>query len=254
VTFVAGWSARMSHRASKRQLLARFANEGLLLSPGDLFVGLAPTDSPRIFGGKYYWDNGFLILSHDRLQFVGECTRFALRPAEIERVVLGPGAPGWWPVERIYLSWNDAGNARHGVFNLCLLQEGWFSSRRAGMRNLYVRLREWHERRDAEKTVQSGVAELESPSVGQVTNMSPKKLAGLVVNTRLLAQLLPLAIAISILLQAELWYVCSAICAVRFLQWVPLRLYKEKPILVGVARPTNDTHAKARTAAGAGWQ
>jgi Zn-dependent protease with chaperone function len=254
VTFVAGWFASISRGASKRRLLARFAKEGLLLSPGDVFVGLAPTDSPRIFGTKYYWDNGFLTLSQDRFQFVGECTRFALRREEIGRIVLGPGGPGWWPVERIYLSWNDAGKGRNGVFNVSWLQPGWIWSRRARMRSLYRHLQEWQQRPDTEETLQSGLAELESPSVGQVTNMSPKKLASLALNVKLLAQLLPLAIAVSILLQAEIWYVCSVICAVRFVQWVPLRLYKEKPILVGVARATDLTQAKAKTAAGASCQ
>ena len=83
--------------SDKRRLLDRFARENVPVGrPGDLFVAFAPSPYPRLYGSRYHWDTGFLVLARDRLQFVGEKMRFSLSAAQIEGIALGQGGPSWW--------------------------------------------------------------------------------------------------------------------------------------------------------------
>ena len=237
VTLAGVWLGSVGSAARKRRLLALFEKAGIPVGrPGDVLVGFAPTEYPRIFGTQYHWDHGFLVLSQNRLQFIGERTKFALKAADIDGIALGRGGPSWWRYKRIYVSWKDAGSGREGIFNLSWLEPGSMWSQTRRLQDLYHRLQTWHLQPNAQEPVRPELANFESPANGQVTNISPKKLASLRVNLKLLAQQLPMAIAVSILLRAQLWYVCGAICGVRLIQWFPLAVYRDRPTLVSAAR------------------
>ncbi len=121
------------------------------------------------FEQTYDWDTGYLYLTSEALSFVGEQVRFALRPAQILSLCLGPGVPRWGASHRVYISWEDTGMARKGAFNL----------RPVGVRSLgeleraVVRLHEWlqawlHDLAQA-ATSPEPLLRLESPALGEVT-------------------------------------------------------------------------------------
>ena len=101
ITLAGVWLGNAGQARGKRRLLKRFEREHVPVGLAeDVLAGFAPTAFPRIFGSQYHWDSGFLVLAKDRLQFVGEKTRFSLMTAEIDGIVLGRGSPNWWRFER----------------------------------------------------------------------------------------------------------------------------------------------------------
>ncbi|MGO9084417.1 MAG: M48 family metalloprotease [Candidatus Sulfotelmatobacter sp.] len=230
------WLGSMGRAGRKRRLLRRFANEHLPVGKdkdGDVLVGFAPEAYPRIYGaGDYHWDQGFLVLAQDRLQFVGEQTRFALSAGEVESIVLGPGGPSWWKFERIYVRWRenakDSANSRNGVFNLYLLEPGSIWKVRAELRALCRRLQAWHQQPRQQPAVRPELANLQAPSLGEVSCLSPRKLGSAQVTLRVLGKLLFLALCAGILLHAEIWYLCGGVFVLRMFQSIPYWRYRDK--------------------------
>ena len=142
VTLAGVWLGSVGYAREKRRLLQRFEREQVPVGRAEhVLVGFAPTAFPRLFGSQYHWDSGFLVFAKDRLQFVGERTRFSLSLAEIDGIVMGRGGPNWWKFERIYVRWKDAASPRNGVFNLYLLEPGSMWTTRTRLRELCQRLR-----------------------------------------------------------------------------------------------------------------
>lgn len=225
--------ARMDYAGEKARVLRLLERDHLHLdlavaNAGDIFIGLAPTAYPRIFGNFYHWDSGFMILSRDRLQFVGEKTRFSLVASEVDGIVLGPGGPGWWKFQRIYLRWKAGDGTRGGVFNFYPLEPG--SVWRAGelLGALCHRLQSWKENSQSYPETRPVLENLPSPAVGEVTCMSPRVLGTFRVNLRFLVYLLPLAIVAGTLLHAETWYVCFCVILLRLFMSVPYWRYRDK--------------------------
>jgi Zn-dependent protease with chaperone function len=102
----------------KRKILERMRNQGLAPDAwGGVFVGFSPDPFPRLYELNYAWDAGFLVIAGDRLCYLGEETRFALRRDQITKIRPGPGHPSWWPSQRIYISWKDEEKRVTGTFN-----------------------------------------------------------------------------------------------------------------------------------------
>jgi Zn-dependent protease with chaperone function len=251
VVFSGVWMARAGYAGEKARVLRRLERDHLhfpLGNAGDIFIGWAPTAYPRIFGNFYHWDSGFLILSRDRLQFVGEKTRFSLAASEIDGIVLGPGGPGWWKFQRIYLRWKVGDGGRSGVFNFYSLEPG--SVWRAGerVRALYHRLQSWKENSQSYPEIRTELGDLPSPAVGEVTCMSPRVLGTLRVNLRFLTYLLPLAIVSGMLLHAETWYLCFCVILLRLFMSVPYWRYRDRFPAFPASSGTSSMNGKAATA------
>src|SRR5438034_2131201 len=108
------WSSISGRRTVKHRLSEEFSRTGRLsLNPDDVVVGFAPGSSPRFFGFNHYdWDIGFLRFARGRLSYFGEQIQFSLSIDQIIAVGLGPGAPGWWSIPRIYVRWRDSTGTR----------------------------------------------------------------------------------------------------------------------------------------------
>lgn len=228
VVLVGLWAAQSGYAAEKARLRRRLESDHLHFSADDVFIGLAPTAYPRIFGVFYHWDSGFLILSRDRLQFVGEKTRFSLAASEVDAIVLGAGAPGWWKSQRIYLRWKVGDGARGGVFNFYPLEPGsiWRSAER--VRALLARLQSWKENSHSCPEATPELQNLPSPAIGQVTCMSPRVAGTFRVNLGFLIYLLPLAFLAGALLHVEIWYLCLSVILLRLFLSVPFWRYRDK--------------------------
>jgi len=244
------WLGSMGRAARKRRVVQCFAKENVPVGKdGDVFVGFAPEQYPRIYGGaEYHWDQGFLVFSHDRLQFVGEQTRFALSPEEVESIVLGRGGPSWWKFERIYVRWKDSASGRSGVFNLYLLELFSIWKMRAEMRALVRRLQAWRQQPHQMPAVRTELAALQAPNLDALSGLSPRKLGSLGITLRLLGKLLFLALCAGILLHAEIWYLCGAVFLLRMFESIPYWRYRDTPPAFVAA----DSPSKALAAGAAG--
>jgi hypothetical protein len=228
--------------AGRRRVAAQLLKDKIPAPrPGDVFIGFAPAPFPRLYGTQYHWDNGFLILARNRLQFVGEQTKFSLNASDIEGITVGRGAPSWWKYRRVYVRWTDPVNNRSGVFNLYPLERCSIWSQTRQVLALYERLQSWRRNSGAYEPVRPDFADLQSPAIGQVTSISPKQLGTIKVNTKVLAQLLLLGIALSILTRAEMWYICGAVVVVRLIQCIPFWFYRESPVAFPPVRATNNS-------------
>ena len=246
------WLGSMGRAARKRRLLQRFAKENVPAGQGeDILVGFAPEPYPRIYNGSdFHWDHGFLVFSQDRLQFVGEQTRFALSSAEVESVVLGPGGPSWWKFERIYVRWKQRSGERAGVFNLYLLEPVSIWNMRGKMRVLCQRLQSWRRQPQQQPAVRPEFANLQAPNLDAVSSLSPAKLGSLSVFLRVLGKLLFWALCAGILLHAQIWYLCGGVFVLRLFQSIPCWRYRDTPPAFVPASPDTPPRSLAVGAAG----
>lgn len=222
------WMAESGLAGEKARVLRRLENDHLPVGSGDVFIGMAPTAYPRIFGSYYHWDGGFLILSRDRLQFVGEKARFSLAASEVEGIVLGPGGPEWWKFHRVYLRWKAADGSSGGVFNFYPLERGsiWHSKER--VRALVAQLQSWKEDSQSYPETRPELQNLTEPAIGEVTCMSPRVVGSFRVNLGFLIYLLPLAFLAGTVLQVGIWYPCLCVILLRLIMSVPYWRYRDK--------------------------
>ncbi|HKU27319.1 MAG TPA: M48 family metalloprotease, partial [Candidatus Sulfotelmatobacter sp.] len=239
------WLGEADRGREKHRLLARFAREHVPVGqPGDFVVGFAPGPYPRIYGTRYHWDTGFLILSKNCLQFVGEETRFSFSAAEIDGLAIGRGGPSWWKFERIHLRWKI--DAEHnGIFNLNSLEPGNFWHSRQQVRELYKQLRHWHANSSQYPEVRLELANLPRLEFKQVTSISPATIGTWHFNVRLLSLLLPVTVGIAVLVHADMLYLCTSVLILRLIQMIPYWKYRD--ILPAFSqRPLDATEFQAK--------
>jgi Zn-dependent protease with chaperone function len=227
VTFVAVWLGESGKAGEKRRLAQRFAREGVPAGlDGDLAVGFAPGPHPRLFGTKYYWDAGFLILASDRLQFVGEQVKFSFTRAEIEGVAIGFGGPSWWKIRRVYVRWKTT-DGHNGIFSLSSCDPAPVWQSRARAREIGRRIEEWYSQAAPFPAARPGLVGLKRLEVGQVTSVSPNQLGKFRVMMRVFLWLLPLSVGISMLTHASMQYVLFSVFVVRIVQSIPYWRYRD---------------------------
>ena len=230
VTLAGVWFGESGRARERKRLAEHFARERVPAGlAGDIVAGFAPGPFPRIYGARYHWDGGFIVLAKDRLLFIGEQIRFSLLISEIDSIVVGRGGPSWWKFERVYLRWRSADGTRNGIFNLNPLDPGSIWQTRARVRSLCSRLQLWHRQAQPYPAVRPEFASLHYPELGEVTAISPRQVGKWSVNVKLLTYLFPLAAAVGILLHAGIWYLCSTAFVVRMIQSVPYWRYRDVP-------------------------
>jgi hypothetical protein len=136
-----------------------------------VFVGFAPDAGPRLYENYANWDFGFLFLLGDRLCYVGEQTRFALRRDQVTGWHLGRGLPRWWQVPSLYVSWEDAERGTFGTFNVRAGQVRSMRQLRRATADLEAMLRRWWEQPAAPAEVPPALGGLPTPSIGEVTSV-----------------------------------------------------------------------------------
>lgn len=170
---------RPYHRAS-RALAARLAAQGLdCVRERGRFVGLAPSRTSRIYEGFSDWDVGFLFVRSERLCYVGEETRFALRRDQVDAVRLGPGVPGWLHAPRVLVEWRDEANGRSGVLSLRPADATRLTAGTAAARRQLDDLDAWARGRGGASIPASlpMLDALEPPRIGEVTGLTPREVA-----------------------------------------------------------------------------
>jgi Zn-dependent protease with chaperone function len=250
ITFSGVWLGESGRGGRRSRVLQRFEREKVTAGePGDIFVGFAPGPWPRLFGTSYHWDSGFLVLSKDRLSFVGQRVKFSFTPAEIEGIVLGQGGPSWWKFKRVYLRWkNQAG--QNGIFNLYSFEPGSVWSNRARVQRLYNELLTWQKQLERYPETRTELHDLRNLELGQVTSISPAKLGGMSANLRVLMYLLPLALIVNMLTHVGFGYLVFSIVLLRIIQSIPYWRYRDRIPKFPQEVPSQTTQAQTATAGG----
>ena len=223
-------------RGLQRRLRERMEREGVMPEREDgLFVGFAPASSPRLYEGFSDWDIGFLFIEEDRLCYLGEQVRFALRRDQVSAIQLGPGGPGWWREPRIYVTWRSEECGAGGIFNLSATSAR--SVRQLGRetRALARQLRAWSEQPSPLAGVPSSLPELGAPAVGGVTSVSPRTLINARVVLWSMLVMAALAAGVSVLMSLPFdpdqggaaWYVIAVTTVASIFQWWPYLIYRE---------------------------
>ena len=216
---------RLNYKLEREGTPSRFENA--------LFVGFAP--APRIYEGFYDWDVGFLLIEGDRLEYVGEQARFALRRDQVVAVRMGPGGPGWLRAPRIYVTWHDEEQEADRSFNMRPITARSIGQLGREARALAKQLQAWREQPSTSGATPSALAGANTPDVGEVTSLSPRAL----LNSRnLIGTLLivaALAAGVGVLLGLPFdpeqggagWYVVGVALLACIFQWLPYFVYRE---------------------------
>ncbi|HEY7311899.1 MAG TPA: hypothetical protein VH643_21220 [Gemmataceae bacterium] len=187
-------------RALRRGVREKLARDGLFPEAwGGVSVSLSPHSEPRLYEHFLIWDPGFLVLSGDRLGYLGDQTRFALERRHIRDVYLGPGPPGWFASRRVYVSWRDDERGTGGVFNLTVNERSNWWRPAARQADLARRLRDWLKQ-PADATEVPPLRDLPAPDLGAVPSESIGKFASVNVLLGLLFLRSPFAIGACLLL------------------------------------------------------
>jgi hypothetical protein len=189
-------------------------------------VGFAPGAAPRIYLGTYNFDVGTLLLSRDRLVYLGRQLKFSVGRKQVLSIQTGPGTPSWWPQQRIYIRWQDEATGKENIFSFSGQEPCSLSQLDSRMSELYSKLLTWRLRGNP----QSLPPELEAlpvPTLGEVTCTKPRE------TLRPKVQLTVLVVAglaiwgVSSALGIRSGYLWLALAVLRVFEILPYLFYRE---------------------------
>ena len=170
------WEPLMGLGGLAKKLAEKLKLAGISVADLDgLAVGFGPDETPRVYEHIHYWDAGHLFLTRDRLIYVGEETRFALRRDQVAGIEWVAHMPHLWPDKIARVRWQDADEDRSGVFYLGRLTPTPFRRLFDKETELERRIRAWKE-----ETVTAGtpaqLTGLASPEIPAVTSQSLREM------------------------------------------------------------------------------
>jgi Zn-dependent protease with chaperone function len=168
------WLPVRGYDRMRRRLRDRLGREGLPVEAwGGAFVGFAPAGAPRLYEGFFDWDVGFLVPAGDRLAYLGEQTRFALRREQVTDVRVGQGPPNWFGLQAVYVTWREDTGGEARTFTVRPGAERSLWQLRREVPRLAERLRTWREPATTDPPP-APLAELGPLRIGTVTSLSPR--------------------------------------------------------------------------------
>jgi hypothetical protein len=263
---VANYGSVMGHKSLVRSLKAKLAQEQVSAESWDgIFVGFSPAAVPKIYELNTNWDVGCLFIRSDRLCYIGEETRFALRREHIAAISLAPGFPGLLRPRRVFVAWKDDEAGRSGTFNIGSLDGSSALALRRDVEHLFQGLDSWRKSASQTRALPPQLADLVAPDIGKVTAGSaqkmwkPRRLFTELLWTAIFASVGAVLFGLPFHLIASLipvrspsfvaptgpgagWYVIAAAVGLRVIALVPALTYKERP---AVAVPSLDASTTA---------
>ena len=143
-----------------------------------LFVGFSPAAEIRYYENNDDWDLGYLIVTGNRLCYIGEQTRFALFADQIREIEVVSGSASWWKSERVFITWLDAERNEIKTFNLHPCEATSLRDGNRKTRSLAQRLRDWKSAPAQNAAVPASLSGLAKPQIGEVTSQSLSEIAG----------------------------------------------------------------------------
>ncbi|MDT4955880.1 MAG: endopeptidase [Acidobacteriota bacterium] len=167
--------ALSGYRPLQKQLREKMERQGFMTNNANgTFVGFAPAPQTRIYEGYYIWDAGFLFLTDEKLCYVGEETRFALRRDQVIDVYLGDGLPNWIRGKNLYIKWRDEERGTDGTFYLSPGGAGSLLQVRRKVHALYGQIQSWLKQQSTFPVPIASLAGLSTPAHGTVTSQTPR--------------------------------------------------------------------------------
>jgi hypothetical protein len=240
--FVMRWLGLWGRKQLQQQFGAKMKSEGLTsLNQMAMLVGFSPDATARFYVSSYDWDSGYLFLRKDRLCYVGDQTRFALRSDQVRAVRLGAGAPSWFPVQRVFVDWWDETRLTLRTCNVVPMRPCSLWSAQKETLYLYELLRRWIRNPSNYMEPAHQLAALDAPALGEVTSRSIKSMhtVGRAFGLAFWMIMLAIGACVALRIPATL-YVCGVLLLIRIYEHLPSWRYKEQtnvvqPIVAKVA-------------------
>lgn len=221
------WQAMWFRKGLKRRFIARLESEDIDASMAQI-VCLSPHPAPRVYPLGYFWDQGCLLLCKDRLCFVGDQIRFALKPEQIVSVRLGPGAPDWIGEPRTYLEWRVDSATPVQIWNLRPQDPSTALGSKRQCIELPKAIERWRTQTAEYPEVPHQLRELPPPRVGEVTSQRLKAVITFGRFLKVASFSLILAVVVwAVFDLPSLWFVCLLELVATVYSFSPFWFYKE---------------------------
>ncbi len=208
-------------------------------------VGYSPEAWPRFHYVQSHWDTGLLIPVREGLLYLGDQMKLMLPYSSIQEVIYERGTPGWWKFNRSYIRWNEG----RGVMNFVSLEpcSPWAIER--GNQELHRALEGWRAAKDSLPSLPAECGSLSLPTPVQLKSKSPREAYPLSSATKLV---LPALIAAVFVFNATLsvWsllYIPGVVFLLRYLESLPYRRYKDRPLSSASAPSSAPVEKEAST-------
>ena len=225
---VGEWQATWFRTRLKRTFTARLEAEGIEASGTAQISCLSPHSAPRVYALGYFWDTGTLLLFDDRLCFIGDQIRFALKRKQILSVRLGAGVPDWIGEPRTYIDWQPAPETPAQTWNLLPKDPYAALGNKRQCVEFQAALERWSAGADKYPEVPQQLLSLSFPQTGEVTSEKLKAVIsfGRFMKVALFGQVL--AVVVCILLNIpSAWFVCLVELLAIVYSFSPFWFYKE---------------------------
>lgn len=226
---VGEWQATWFRERTKRKFLARLAEDGNNVSDSEVrMVVLSPHSSPRAYALGFSWDTGGLFLCSDRLCFVGDQIRFALKREQVLSVRLGQGVPDWIGEPRTYIDWQVASGQPVHTWNL-LPKDPYASwGNKEQCIEFAAVLERWKSQSEQYPDAIPALQALSYPEPGEITNQNLKAAVsfGRFLKVAMFSQVLVLIVWI-VLNLPSIWFACVVELVAIVYSFSPYWFYRE---------------------------
>lgn len=208
-------------------------------------VGYSPEAWPRFHYVQSHWDTGLLVPLREGLLYLGDQLKFLLPYSSINEVIFERGTPGWWKFNRSYLRWNEG----RGVMNFVSLEPCSPWAIEKGNRESHQALENWRAAKDSLPTLPAECASFSLPTTVPLKGKTPREAYPLSAAAKLV---IPALLAAVFVFNAtfsvwSLLYVAGVVFLLRFIESVPYRHYKDRPLSSAWATSSVPVENKAST-------
>jgi hypothetical protein len=111
---------------------------------GGRFVELALSDEPRLYHeGSTNWDVGFLLLTSDRMVYLGDCTSWSIGRQQIQAMRIGVGSFERLHPRHVFIRWQPEHGDEPGVFSFAPTEGPTLTASQASVGALAERIGRW---------------------------------------------------------------------------------------------------------------
>jgi hypothetical protein len=225
---VGEWQATWFRERLKRKFIARLAGEGITVGNCEVrMVSVSPHRVPRGYALGYSWDTGGLFLGNDRLCYIGDQTRFALKRDQVLAVRLGQGVPDWIGEPRTYIEWQAEPGAPVQTWNLLPKDPYVIWGNKRQCIELRAELERWKAHADKYPEVPS-LPGLSLPDTGEITNHKLRAVIsfGRFLKVALFGQVLAIVTCVVANIPSA-WFVCLVQLLATVYSFSPFWFYRD---------------------------
>ncbi len=222
------------YRELRHRLSLKLSGEGVDLE-GGVFVNFAPDREPRLYENYTGWDVGFVLLNRDRLAYMGDQARFAIRREMVSRVTLEKGFPSWSRPLQACIEYKENEQTEDRPLSFTVFETNSICASRYPTAKLVKRIKIWKEGSEPPQGSLPLPEGLRLPNIGEVTSeparsaVRPSRVIQTLIFVSVSAFLASMLLGLSFSLwNGGAWYsLMMSILSVGF-QLLPVGLYRER--------------------------